>query len=550
MTKGSSCENTFYFSKHDDIGAAAAEDDGEFLEACYVDTGDLDVVLNPDNPKRVIVGRTGAGKSALLNHISSSEENVISLSPHSLSLNYIANNNVISFFEEAGVSLSIFYALLWRHILVVELLKSKFHITNENEQKDYTRHIRKLLYKKNKYKEMAVDYLEQWGNKFWLTTEERMHELTKKIESNLSASIGGALQGVELSTKGAKSLSEEQKTEVINIGKKVVSEIQIRELENIIAVLGEDIFVDKQQRYYVLIDGLDEEWVDERIKYSLIKSLIDTVRRLKKIPAVKILIAMRQDLLNKVIHSSRDLGFQEEKYESLYLRLGWSKQYLKELVDKRVSFLVKRRYTNKPVGWNDVFPARIDKANTIDYLVERTFYRPRDMISFMNECVHEAAGKNKITAHTIKKAEEKYSHDRLQSLATEWQIIYPELFEVSQMFYGINASFQVSEITASWLEGRYIDIVDSLASKKGPLAKLLDSLYSASGNFNSVRNMLIREMHVTGLFGIKLGPSSTVNWVYEGGRSISQGQLKPSSHILVHPMFFRALGVKSRGQSA
>ncbi|MCM8854572.1 MAG: hypothetical protein LC541_02925 [Candidatus Thiodiazotropha sp.] len=69
MTKRCVNEETFCFSRHDDIGAAAAEDDSEYLGPCHVDTGDLEVILNPDNPKRVVVGRTGAGKSALLNHI-------------------------------------------------------------------------------------------------------------------------------------------------------------------------------------------------------------------------------------------------------------------------------------------------------------------------------------------------------------------------------------------------------------------------------------------------------------------------------------------------
>jgi len=516
------------------------------LKECYIDTGDLHVLLDPRNPRRVVVGRTGAGKSALLNHIHETCEKVILLSPHSLSLNYIANNNVIGFFEEAGVNLSVFYGLLWRHVLVVELLKAKYNITNENAQKDYTRNIRKLLYKNNKFKEMAVDYLEQWGNKFWLTTEERMHELTQKIESSLSASIGSRLPGIDLSAKGAQKLSEEQKSQVIQIGKKVVSEIQIRELENIITVLGDEIFSDPQQKYYVIIDGLDEEWVDERIKYNLIKSLIDSIRRFKKIPAVKILIAMRQDLLDKVIHSSRDVGFQEEKYESLYLRLGWTKQNLKELIDRRVSFLVRRKYTKKDVGWDDIFPFQIDKQPTIDYIVDRTFYRPRDIISFMNDCIHSAAGGNKISAHTIKLSEEQYSYKRLQSLATEWQIIYPELFEVSQMFHGMPYSFQVSELTEKWFEDKYLQILDSLSGKKGPLMRLLDSLYSASGNFGSVRNTLVRELYITGLLGIKTGPSSTTSWSYQGVRSISQGQLKQSSIIYIHPIFYRALGIKTR----
>lgn len=544
MTKGQLYAEEFRFTRHDEIGAAAAEDDTEFLKACYVDTGDIDVVLNPDNHKRVIIGRTGAGKSALLSHIQDNEENVIVLSPHSLSLNYIANNNVISFFEEAGVSLSVFYGLLWRHILVVELLKHKFQITNENAQKDYSRHIRKILSKKNKFKEMAIDYLEQWGNKFWLTTEERMHELTHKIESNLSASIGSSLPGIDLNAKGAQNLTEEQKSQVLHIGKKVVSEVQIRELENLISVLGEDIFTDKQQRYYVVIDGLDEEWVDERIKYSLIKALIDSVRRFKKIPSVKVLLAMRQDLLEKVVQSSKDVGFQEEKYESLYLRLGWNKNLLLELVDKRLAYLVRRRYTKNAVGWHDIFPSQVDKRDTIDYFTERTLYRPRDMIAFMNECIHVADGKNQISAHTIKVAEEKYSSDRLHSLATEWQIIFPELLEIAQIFYGMKNCFSVSDINERWLEDKYLEAFDSISSKKGPLSKLLDSLYTDGANFSSVRNRLIRELHSIGLFGIKSGPSSSVNWVHAGGRPISQGQLKPSSQVFIHPMFYRALGVR------
>ena len=253
---------------------------------------------------------------------------------------------------------------------------------------------------------------------------------------------------------------------------------------------------------------------------------------------------MRQDLLDKVIHSSKDVGFQEEKYESLYLRLGWNKSNLKDLVDKRIAYLVKRRYTKKVVGWDDVFPAHVDKEQTIDYLSERTLYRPRDMIAFMNECVHEAAGDNKITAHNIKMAEEKYSYDRLHSLATEWQIIFPELHEVAQMFYGLKDSFSVSEINESWLEGRYLEVFDSISSKNGPLARMLNGLFSAGANFSSVRSKLIRELHAVGLFGIKAGPSSTVNWTHKGGRPVSQGQLKPSSQIFIHPMFYRALGIR------
>jgi len=544
MRNGFNSDNEFCFGRHDDIGAAAAEDDNDFLGECFINTGDLDALLDSRSPKRIIIGRTGAGKSALLTHIDSACENVIKLSPHSLSLNYIANNNVIEFFEEAGVNLSVFYGLLWRHVLVVELLKKKFNITSENSQKDYTSHIRRILSKKDKFKEMAVDYLEQWGNRFWLTTEERMHELTQKIEKSLSSSVGGNLSGFDLSANGAHKLSEEQRRQIIQIGKRVVSEIQIRELENIITLLAEEVFTDKQQKYYIIIDGLDEEWVDERIKYKLIKSLIDAIRRFKIINNVKILVAMRQDLLDKVVHTSRELGFQEEKYESLYLRLGWEKNDLKDMVNKRIGFLIRRKYTKKSVGWSDIFPANIDQTPTLDYLVERTFNRPRDMIAFMNECIVSASGEATISAHNIKLAEEQYSYKRLQSLATEWQIIYPELFEVAQMFFGMPHRFKLSTANEKWFEEKYLEILDSLSGKElCPIVNLLNGMYSTTGNFSSARNTFFRGFYNTGLIGIKTGTNSAIHWSHKTSRSISPGQLKPSSSIYIHPMFYKALGI-------
>lgn len=540
------CDFDFKFHRHDDIGSAAAEDDTIFLPLCFVDTGDIGTIADCENPKRIVVGRTGSGKSALIRELGEREENVITLSPYELSLNFIANNDVIGFFEEAGVNLSMFYSLLWRHVLVVELLKKKFKIRNEEGQKTYMQHLRKMLYKKDKIKEQAVDYLENWGNKFWLTTEERLKELTSKIEKNLEGAISGSLPGVELSINGAKRLTTEQRSEVVQRARKAVSDVQIRELENIIAVLADEIFNDPQERYYITIDKLDEEWVDDRIKLHLIKSLIDTVRRFRRIPSVKIVIAIRQDLLDKVIHSSVDPGFQEEKYESLYVDLKWTKSQLLQLVDRRVSQLVKRRYTKCTVGYSDIFPEKIDKEKSFDYLISRTFHRPRDIIMFVNECILEAADCQRITAHIVKKAEEQYSYKRLRSLATEWQGIYPNLYQLSQIFFGMKESFLVGDITKEWIDEKYLEVVSELdAERHDPVRSLIDSLYKDGGaNFGSVRNSILREFYITGLIGLKTGTSSSVNWSHLSRYSLAPGQVRPNSIVHIHPTFYRALDIK------
>ena len=87
----------FRFRKHYSIGSAAAEEDEEFLSAYFVDTGDLSILANCRDPRRIILGRTGSGKTALLNHLSESRNSII-IDPESLSFNYLTNSTVLQFF--------------------------------------------------------------------------------------------------------------------------------------------------------------------------------------------------------------------------------------------------------------------------------------------------------------------------------------------------------------------------------------------------------------------------------------------------------------------
>lgn len=41
----------FKFRRHGTIGAAAAEEDERFLTACFINTGDLDTLLDCENPE-------------------------------------------------------------------------------------------------------------------------------------------------------------------------------------------------------------------------------------------------------------------------------------------------------------------------------------------------------------------------------------------------------------------------------------------------------------------------------------------------------------------
>jgi hypothetical protein len=108
-----------------------AESDHKYLKECFFETGDLMVLQDCSEPKRIVVGRVGAGKSALLGRVLEQSTNAIEIKAEELSLNWISNSDIIQFFENAGVKLDLFYQLLWKHVFVVELLKSVIGLQKE-----------------------------------------------------------------------------------------------------------------------------------------------------------------------------------------------------------------------------------------------------------------------------------------------------------------------------------------------------------------------------------------------------------------------------------
>jgi len=102
----------FVFRNNQSVGAANAERDKHFLNPCFTDTDDLNILVNCEDPRCIIAGRTGSGTSALITQIQEREENVIRIRPEDLALTYISNSGVINFLTEVGVKMDIFYIRL------------------------------------------------------------------------------------------------------------------------------------------------------------------------------------------------------------------------------------------------------------------------------------------------------------------------------------------------------------------------------------------------------------------------------------------------------
>lgn len=539
--------NQFIFRSNQTIGAAAAEQDGQYLSECFVDTGVLETLLDCEDHRCILVGRTGAGKSALVAQIRAEGEHVMLIHPDSLSLAYISNSNVINFFSEAGINLNLFYRLLWRHVFVVEVLKERFGIDSEQRKQSFFANIWSSLVRNRKH-EIALEYLRDWGDSFWRETDYRVKEVTNKLEKDLQGAAKAAVPGIgTLDFSSARKLTKEQKEEVVHRGQEVVSKVQIRELNAIVDFLGEILLSDRKKKYYIIIDKLDEEWVENKLRFRLIRELIETSLQFTHIENVKVIVALRNDLLDRVYRFTRDPGFQEEKYRTSSLDLIWSKSDLIEVLDRRVDKLVKSQYTKQKVTHKDLLrPIHLDKKQTIsaiDYMIERTLLRPRDLIQFFNLCIMLSNGKPMIDASTIIDAEGNYSRDRFRALVDEWIGVYPNLGLSAQILKSKKPNFRVKDLSLTDIEEHCLESATSSEAVDGEDLAEMGRVVDGKTKPEDYRKKLILVLYKVSLIGLKTNDAMPVSWSYLTGPSVSEAEIEENSRVYVQPTFWRHFGV-------
>ena len=540
---------SFKFQKNDRIGAAGAEEDLALLQECFVDTGDLALLESFDDNRVVLLGRTGTGKSALLTMLSSrNSPHVIHISPENLALTYVTNSTILKFFSSLGVNLDPFFKLLWRHVLTVEILSHYFPEKEGDKQKSLLDRLREFFSgtsKKDKDMQQAISYLEGWGQNFWKETEFRVKEITSTLEKELSsalkAQVGSDLVSFGGDIGDVKKITETKRAELLTRGQDVVSKAQVQDLQKVLKLLG-TVLADRQKKYYIVIDGLDEKWVEERLRYKLIMALIQTARDFIEIDNAKIIIALRRDLIERVFRLTRDSGFQEEKYQSLYLPLHWDKDDILAVLDRRIQKLFARRYTKQSVSHLDFLPQRFRGLSIGDYIYS-VARRPRDVIAFFNTCIAAATDQPELTTRELRIAEGEYSQKRLRALGDEWSGDYPTLLDFTEILERKPCTFKIISLQEGDIEELCLLVAEKDPAGTGVLQKIAMQVVDCVISIESFKFTLIQTFYRVGLVGLKLAPYERESWTDELGRSVSSAEITNDTSVTIHPSYRRALGV-------
>lgn len=531
----------YKFNRFDEIGSPDAETD-RFLDKGFIEKDSLNALLDMNNQRSILIGRTGSGKSAILRQIEKSQDKVCRIEPEAMSLRFLSNSTMLQYFRAVDVNLSFFYKILWKHVFIIELLRLHFSYDNRKKENWYTSIKDKLLNKKNNPKRVkALEYFDKWNSEFWLDAEKRVREIENTLSKKFEAEVGADLKYLNSRLKSGEEDQTITKSEIKTKAEHVISETLANDIHEIIKILQEEIFIDTQQKHFIIIDDLDKEWIPSSLRYELIGAMIEVIKEFSVFKGVKIIISLRDNLYQLVFSGNNHQGGQREKFKPLYVDLIWDKVELKELLNKRLFLL-----SDKELDVKNVFEKAYSKGITgFDYMVERTFYRPRDVISYVNHAIQNANNKTHITLDILRKAEIDYSRERLQAVEDEWGENFGDIKQLFSFLYGKYNGFRVKNI-------REDDFTSLLLEEKvsrvfrGDLAEVILKWQNQQMGFAHVLKEILFLLFTFGIIGIKKDAGKPTLFFFDRNNDLSVNDIEPNSKIYIHKAFYSVLKINTK----
>ena len=550
--KRKSNNSTVTLQAGESIGAPAAEQDHAYLADCFVKLPIIELLKNVGDPHCIVLGRTGAGKSAILWHLEKTLQQPSRINPAEASFEYVTSSTIIRYFTELGVELHVFYQFLWKHIIVVHVIRECMGVKTEASFKLLLEKLGALMLRDQK-KSVVIGYLERWNRGFWVDAEEVSKEITTILAKKLSSELGIAVERLNTRLSGEMALSETERSNIKSRAQRIVNDLQMRELNETITALN-DLLTARHAGYHVLIDDLDEQWGgSSETQLELLRALIECIKTFRRIVNLKIVVAMREDLYEGMIRAVKDPRFQPEKFDGLLCRVRWKDEQLHQVIEERLNKLFRQRYTGQRVTWENVLPREIKAVPTRSYLIDRTLKRPRDVIAFVNKILSAAEGAMlPLSSRAVLSSEPSYSRERVSNLVREWQACHPLIQIYLSVLGGSSGRVVVRDLGEDELASIALE-VDALSREPSDeVERIAARVFKRNKEtaWPPVAQALVACLFKVGAVAVKLHADVPFKYCYDEYSTIQAAEILPDTKLLVHPMVAPALGVASERAEA
>lgn len=285
----------------------------------------------------------------------------------------------------------------------------------------------------------------------------------------------------------------------------------------------------------VFIDELDRGWDASEDARQFVAGLFQAAIQANGLsPNLKIFVSLRRELYDNIPEIYEDA----QKVRDLVRYIGWDENGLKKLMAKRIESVFRLQNDDVDELWSAVFQETLEyrKTRSFNYIVDRTLYRPREIIHFCNACLREATEDDELIGYdVIARAEYEYSRDRFQDIASEYRFGYPGLDEVFETFRG-----RVYNLTREELELHCLEVI--VGERRCPgaedwLAELEDwQLIGVLWEVGFLRGLAVGGQKAVARSGSR----------YVGSHQVSSLNLEQVQQYHIHPMFRSYLALKEK----
>ena len=380
----------------------------------FVESETYQSVVSGDT--KILIGNRGSGKSAIFQVLAARERKlgtiVIEIAPDTNSYQLV--HAALSKETPRNWGVLGAYSVAWRHVLYVAAMRELAARATNNKTKAMRR---------------IKDYVQAHHDKSKSGIISQLLAFAHSVEE---LKVSG--YGLSLSLK-TKQLDDLYKG---------------HELEGLLPDLAE---VCDTKKIIILVDELDTGFDGSEDAKHFVAGLFGAAMTVNKLtPKLRVLISLRRELYDNIPEIYADA----QKVRDLVRYIEWDEAGLKILVNKRIRAAFELRGQKVPnEAWTSLFAEKMADGDcaTLQYIVDRTLYRPRELIEFCNQCIEKVPiGVEFVDGRSILLAEHGYSRDRAQDISKEYQWEYPGLEDVLETFRGASHRFSRSDLEIHCLQ--------------------------------------------------------------------------------------------------
>ncbi len=340
------------------------------------------------------------------------------------------------------------------------------------------------------------------------------------VEYSIKKHAEGGLFGVLAQLRAL--VSEHASIHAIDAPEQLVARVDEKRLTHLV----NDLLSSIRRDVIFAFDGLDEGWIGTPVATGVIGGLVRACADLSaRTQHVRTIVFLRDSMLRSVAHADQD---HARDIEGSSIRLDWSWEALFKMLGGRLRVLLRLPHErSNAVLWGRIVDGDLKGQDGFKLCLRRTLLRPRDLIQLINDAARNAAKheRDRILMEDIVASDTKWSNVRLDDLIKEYSDVFPGLRELATLF-----SRQPDLMDRNSVLHLLAQFFGATTSKTSGLIGLL---VDPAGAFSV--------LSAIGFLGAVHGKSASFN--FDGSQRPGQ-ELSSTDHVMVHPCYWGALQIE------